>query len=115
MPASSPPSSLFDPSSPPDAGSDGRGAAGVVASIRAHPWLVGGIALLAMLVTLVWAAARNPTYEASAQVLVTPLPDSDRALPGLPLLRASSDRTRLVETAASLLESPSAADGAAAR
>jgi len=115
MRAPSPPSPLFEPSAPPDTGTDGRGAAGVVASIRAHALLVAGIALLALLATLVWAAARSPTYEASAQVLVTPLPDSGSALAGLPLLRASSDRTRLVQTAASLLDSPSAASGAAAQ
>ncbi len=51
--------------------------------------------------------------EASAQILLTPLPESGRSLPRLPLLRVSSDRTRVAQTAASLIDSPAAASAAA--
>lgn len=79
------------------------------ASVRAHPFRVLSFTCLSVLAALVFSATRDATYEASAKVLVTPIPESERALPQLPLLRASSDRTRVSQTAASLLDSPTAA------
>jgi capsular exopolysaccharide synthesis family protein len=57
---------------------------------------------------------RKPRYEATAQVLVTPVPLSDTTFRGLPVLRESNDQTRTVQTAASLIDSRQAADRTAA-
>jgi tyrosine-protein kinase len=57
---------------------------------------------------------RKPHYEATAQVLVTPVPIDDTTYRGLPVLRESNDQTRTVQTAATLIDSRQAADHAAA-
>jgi Mrp family chromosome partitioning ATPase/capsular polysaccharide biosynthesis protein len=94
---------------------DSSPAGGILASARAHAKLVVAVAVLTALVALAWHATRTPSYEASATVLVTPVPDGAPYQPGLPLLRVSSDKTRLVETAASVVDSPAAAALAARR
>ena len=94
---------------------DGRAAAGIAGAIKAHPLLIAIVTLLVALVAVVWSAVRAPAYEASAQILVTPLPEDGGSDPRLPVLRTSSDRTRVVQTAANLLESPAAASTAANR
>lgn len=64
-----------------------------------------GLVVLATLVTTAVAVAyvltAPKTYEAEADVLVTPV--ASDTLPGLPLIRESSDPTRDVETAARLI------------
>jgi Mrp family chromosome partitioning ATPase len=92
---------------------DGGPRGGIFSSLRAHPLLIAFGTLLTVVTTLAVSAARESTYDASAQILVTPIPESERSLPHLPLLRASSDRTRVVQTAANLLDSPAAAQLAA--
>src|SRR5215208_5426011 len=94
---------------------DGRAAAGIAGAIKAHPLLIVIVTLLVALVAVVWSAVRAPTYKASAQILVTPLPDNGGSDPRLPVLRTSSDRTRAIQTAANLLDSPAAAATAADR
>lgn len=109
MPTAFAPPSPFGPADP------ARPGGSVVASVRAHPVLIAIVTLVAVLAGVAWSSMREPTYSASAQVLVTPIPEAERSLPQLPLLRASSDRTRIVQTAASLLDSPAAASLAARR
>src|SRR5829696_10456661 len=94
---------------------DARAAASLVGAIKGHPMLIAIVTVLVTLVALVWSAARAPTYEASAQILVTPLPEDGGSDPRLPVLRTSSDRTRAIQTAANLLDSPAAAATAADR
>ena len=85
-------------------------------AIRAHPLLVALVTLAALLASVVWSALRAPEYEASAQILLTPLPQDDRTFLGLQLLRDSNDPTRTVQTAATLVESaPGAAELTALR
>jgi capsular polysaccharide biosynthesis protein len=91
---------------------DGTGSGGVLAAVRAHPFLVIGATLAALIAALVAGAVRTPAYEASAQMLVTPL-DGDGPDPRLPLLRESGDPTRVVQTAANLIDSDAAAAAAA--
>jgi len=86
-----------------------------MASVRAHPVLIALVTVVAVVAGVAWSLTREPTYSASAQVLVTPITEGEGPLPQLPLLRASSDRTRIVQTAASLLDSPAAASLAARR
>ena len=77
--------------------------------VRAHPLLVVALTCLAVLAALVFSTVREQTYEASAQIQVLPIPEGERTLPQLPLPRASSDRTRVIQTAASLVDTPAAA------
>jgi Mrp family chromosome partitioning ATPase len=75
---------------------------------RAHRWLIAAVAAVAVLSGVLWIVLRPSQYEASAQVLVTPLSDTG-SYTGLPVLTNSSDPTRTQETAATILESSSAA------
>ncbi len=104
------PSVAAPPAEPSGDGGPGRG---IFSSLRAHPILIAFVTLLTVATTLAASAARESTYEAEAQILVTPIPETERSLPQLPLLRASSDRTRVAQTAANLLDSPAAAELAA--
>src|SRR5829696_602741 len=52
----------------------------------------------------------QPGYRASAEVIVSPLPEQDVSLLGLSLLRYSRESARAIETAAVLLHSPAAAE-----
>lgn len=84
-------------------------ARGILTSLRAHPLLIGFEGLVALLAALVVLQAREPTYEASAQILVTPIPEFERSLRQLPVVRSAPDRARVIQTAANLLDSPEAA------
>ena len=79
-------------------------------AIRAHRAVVILTTLAFVLAALFWLSfARTPSYEATANLLVTPLPQDDQTFRGLQLLRDSGDPTRTVQTAASLVTSPEAA------
>jgi Mrp family chromosome partitioning ATPase len=85
----------------------------MLAAVRAHRALILGAALAALICSLAVIAVREATFAATAQVLVTPL-DGDGPDPRLPLVRASGDPTRVVQTAANLLDSDKAAAATAA-
>ncbi len=77
-------------------------------AVRAHPLLVVAVAVVAVLAAGVWQKTRAPKYEATAQVLVTPLPNAGSYV-GLPVVTESSaDPSRTMQTATSVLESPAA-------
>lgn len=82
-------------------------------AVRHHRWLLVLTTLLALGAAGAYLAHRKPRYETTAQILVTPLPQADDALIGLPLIRDSGDPTRTLQTAASLIDSPQAASAAA--
>jgi Mrp family chromosome partitioning ATPase/capsular polysaccharide biosynthesis protein len=86
-----------------------------VRAIRAYPLLVAAITLVAVAVCGIWLSSRAPRYIAQAQLLVTPLPNQDQLFLGVQLLRDAGDPTRTVQTAGTLIQSPSIADAAAAR
>ncbi len=67
-------------------------------------WLVLLCVVLAGAAAGALASTRAKTYEATAQVLVTPLSDAG-SYGGLPVLTNSVDPTRTLQTAASILES----------
>jgi Mrp family chromosome partitioning ATPase/capsular polysaccharide biosynthesis protein len=79
-------------------------------AIQAHRSFVVATMLAALGGALVFLALRTPTYEATAHILVNPLPQDDQTFIGLDLLRESGDPTRTVQTAATLLESTVAAE-----
>jgi len=58
---------------------------------------------------IAWLSHRSPHYQATANILFTPVPSDNEGANGLPVLRDSSDPTRLSQTAASLLDTPQAA------
>jgi capsular polysaccharide biosynthesis protein len=74
--------------------------------LRSHKLLVIFVTLATVAAAVVWLQLRQPRYEASAQVLVAPLPQEDQTFLGLQVLRDSGDPTRTVQTAATLLDSP---------
>src|SRR3954452_24204242 len=103
--------------SPPAFSERPEGALGpYLRAIRAHRLTVALIVLAALAGALLYVALRAPTYEASADILVTPLPQDDQTFIGVQVVRDSpSDPTRTVQTAANLLDSPNAAALAARR
>ena len=85
-------------------------------AIRARRLLVALITVTVVGAAVAWLALRTPDYEATAQLLVTPLPQDDPTFLGIRVVRDSpSDPTRAIQTAASLAESPAAARNAAQR
>jgi len=79
-------------------------------AIRAHRTLVTIVALAAIVAAVLWIVLRSASYEATANLLINPLPQEDQTFLGLPLLRDSGDPTRTAQTAATLVRSSGAAD-----
>lgn len=80
-------------------------------AVRHHPWLIAAITLLAVAASVAWLSMRETRYEATAQILVTPIASDNTS--GLPLLTDSIDPTRTLQTAVTILDSPGAAVAAA--
>jgi capsular exopolysaccharide synthesis family protein len=80
-----------------------------VETIRERIWLV----VIALVVTtgaaVLYVATAQKTYQAEAQLLITPTPATDPVLASLGLLVESSDPTRDVETATQLVKTPQVA------
>src|SRR3954447_17160428 len=74
-----------------------------VNTIRERIKLIVAITLLCTAAAIVYVETAQKEYTAEADILVTPVSQSDTELAGLPLIRASSDPTRDVETAARLV------------
>jgi len=91
-------------------GSDAGAALGpYVRAIRSHALVFVLVTLAALGGAAALLATRSPTYEATAELLVTPLQQDDRTFIGITLLRDSGDPTRTVQTAAALIASPDVA------
>ena len=78
-------------------------------AIRSHVPLVVAMTVAGLIAALAWGQLRTPTYEASAQMLVTPLAGDDTAFIGMPFVRDTGDPPRTLQTAATLIDSPRAA------
>ncbi|MEO8092006.1 MAG: P-loop NTPase [bacterium] len=87
--------------------------ASYLGAVRAHPRVVALVTLAAVAASGLLLTARSPSYEATADLLVDPLPQDDQTFRGMPLLRDTGDPVRTVQTAASLVESRAVADQAA--
>jgi Mrp family chromosome partitioning ATPase/capsular polysaccharide biosynthesis protein len=85
------------------------------AAIRAHPLIVVLVTLTAVAASVGFLLVRSPRYEATADILVNPLPRETQVFLGLPLIRDAGDPARTAQTAASLIESRAAADLTAQR
>ena len=91
-------------------GSDAGAALGpYVRAIRSHALVFVLVTLAALGGAAALLTMRTPTYEATAELLVTPLQQDDRTFIGITLLRDSGDPTRTVQTAAALIASPDVA------
>jgi hypothetical protein len=100
---------------PPSGAAGPSGAIGVYSrAIRRHWQVVLAVTLAALVGGILWTTVRSPSYEATAQVYVTPLASDDPTYFGLPLLRDSGDDpTRVLKTASKIVRSPEAAQRAA--
>lgn len=79
---------------------------GYVRAIRSHLRLCVAIVLVAVFGAAAWMATHTAEYEASTQLLVTPLAETDTSFVGLPMIRSQgSDPQRAVTTAAALSQS----------
>jgi capsular exopolysaccharide synthesis family protein len=74
-----------------------------VNTIRERIKLIAAITLLTTAAAVAYVYTAHKEYTAEADLLVTPVSQSDPAYSGLPLIRSSSDPTRDVETAAKLV------------
>lgn len=83
-------------------------------TIRLHWRLIAAVSVVAMLACAGYLSVRTVSYEAQAQVLVTPLTPGDVSYVGLPIVKtAPGDPTRTVETVAGVIHSPQVARQAA--
>jgi len=85
-----------------------------VGAIRSHRVLVAIVAAATVLGALLWLAVRDTSYESSASLLVSPVAQDNPLLLGLPVIRDSpGEPTRSMQTAASLVETPTIATATA--
>jgi Mrp family chromosome partitioning ATPase len=104
-------SALDIPASPRPA----EGALGpYLRAIRAHRTLVIAVTLVAIAASVLWIVARPANYEATANLLVTPVAQENETFLGLDVLRDSGDPTRSVQTAGNQIHSYQAAQRTAA-
>ncbi|HEX2016536.1 MAG TPA: P-loop NTPase [Solirubrobacteraceae bacterium] len=66
------------------------------------------VALVMVAAAVGYSVKRAPTYEATGELLLTPLPQDDRVFQGLQVVRDSNDPARTAQTAATLIDSPQA-------
>ncbi len=76
-----------------------------------HAWIIVLCVLVAVGAAAVYVVTAPRKYTAQAQMLVTPVPASNSALIGLPVLHSSGDPTSDVLTAASLITTTQVASG----
>lgn len=81
-----------------------------VETIRERIWLIGAVTGITVLIAVVYVLTASKTYEASADVLVTPISGNDPVLASLGLIGVSADPTRDVETAARLMTNTTVAE-----
>jgi tyrosine-protein kinase len=84
-------------------------------ALRAHKFLFLAIVVATIVGSVIWLWMRTPEYRATAQVLVSPVPQTDDTFLGLPLILDTGDPTRTMQTAAALVTAPAAAAETARR
>ncbi len=81
-----------------------------VETIRERIWLIAIVTGITVLIAVVYVLTASKTYEASADVLVTPISGNDPVLASLGLIGVSADPTRDVETASRLITNTTVAE-----
>jgi capsular polysaccharide biosynthesis protein len=108
-----PPGVTPSPTAPADTPAAEPTASSYLRAIRLH-WIPALLVLVATVAAAVgWSAVKAPVYQATAEVLVTPLSTDQQSRLGLPLLVDSGDAARTMQTAAALLASHEVAAAAA--
>ena len=95
---------------------EGRGGSVLAAygrAVRSHWLVVVALIVLCLGAAAIMTSRLGATYEAQAELLVTPAPLYDAGLVGLDLIRDSGDEVRTMQTAASVVHSPRTAARAA--
>jgi non-specific protein-tyrosine kinase len=92
-----------------------QGAARYLQAMRAHWLLITTFVVLAVGASLAYSTTAQKRYDASADVLITPVSSDDTTFIGVQLLRESSSSARSVLTAARLIATPQVADAVRAR
>lgn len=82
-------------------------------AIRAQWVFFLGVVAITVAAGVAYHKTRSVEYQATATILVTPLPQGNTELLGLPLMRESADPPRTVETAGALLDGSDVAERAA--
>jgi polysaccharide biosynthesis transport protein len=88
-----------------------RGLARYYQTVLEHWRLVIGCVVVTLAAAVIYVVLTPKTYQAEAQMLVAPVSSDNTALVGLPVLHATSDPTRDVLTATTLITTPQIAAG----
>lgn len=75
-----------------------------VDTILARKWIVVAAVLLCTLAATAYAMTASKVYDASADILITPVPDAQTSVLGLGLLREATDPTSDLTTASRLID-----------
>jgi capsular exopolysaccharide synthesis family protein len=89
--------------------SESRGAIRYLATAREWWWLIVLTTVIAVGVAAAYAVTAQKVFEATAELLITPVSSDDSATAGLGLITESSDPTQVVSTAARLVDTPAIA------
>src|SRR3954452_25540380 len=92
-----------------------QGLARYVSTLRERKWLIVLTVLITTLAAVVYVLTASKVYNAEADLLITPVGNSDTTLSGLGLITSSSDPTRDVETALKLVTSTTVAKSVKAK
>ena len=84
-----------------------------VQAVRRHWVVVVSVAVLALIVAGITVARTSGSYDATASILVTPLPEGDASFVGIGTVVDTGDPARTMQTAAALVDTPNAAAAAA--
>jgi capsular polysaccharide biosynthesis protein len=91
-----------------------RGGTRYIRSLREHWPFIALTVIVALVAAFAYASLADKRYEASADILVSPVSNDDAAFTGLPVIRESVE-SRSVVTVARLLRSPQVADDVSRR
>src|SRR5256714_8103294 len=86
-----------------------QGLARYVSTLRERKWLIVLTVLITTAAAVLYVVTASKVYQAEADLLITPIDNSDPTLSGLGLISGSSDPTRDVETASKLVTSTTVA------
>ncbi len=91
-----------------------RGIRQYVSALWRGRWIILATVATGVLGAVFYLTQTNNVYEASADMLVSPIPNTDTTFEGLSVLRTTGDQTRNVETVVRLVATPAVARRAAA-
>jgi capsular exopolysaccharide synthesis family protein len=83
-----------------------------VQTLRERVWIVAAAVVITTGIAVLYVLTASKVYEATADLLITPVAATDTSLSSLPLIHSSSDPTRDVETAAQLVKNVDVANRA---